>query len=121
MLYVTTSDMKNSTYCTPDGQVVYKVQTPHGSLGPLTTIGNTTLVDRAVPYPGMYRTIYCAKKAEENHSDNADNPSAGYELVRVGEIEFHQIHRTKFVFGGTPADSKTFFRHKFFSWGKLTS
>jgi hypothetical protein len=106
-LILTTRDPYNASYCTPEGQVIYKVVSPfqllHRRRATVDKIVPTDLVSYTEGEPGKltYRV-----ETDDCFADMQD------QFERIGEVEYHTIFSSIITFGGVAQSVDKFFRKK---------
>ncbi|TEB19959.1 hypothetical protein FA13DRAFT_1645677 [Coprinellus micaceus] len=89
-LILTTRDPYNASYCTPEGQVIYRVVSPFQLLH-----RRRATIDKVVPTDLSSYT--------EDMQD---------QFERIGEVEYHTIFSSIITFGGVAQSVDKFFRKK---------
>ncbi|KAH6907026.1 hypothetical protein BKA70DRAFT_1286041 [Coprinopsis sp. MPI-PUGE-AT-0042] len=99
LLIIASGNPYNSNYCTEDGQVIYKVDSP------FKLVGRTATISKKEP-------------TDESLTDTHD------QFTRIGQIEFNALMPSRITWKGETKDTSAFFRKgekKMGSWLRKVS
>ncbi|KAH6907025.1 hypothetical protein BKA70DRAFT_1401298 [Coprinopsis sp. MPI-PUGE-AT-0042] len=96
-LYLSTATAFDTNYCTEDGQIIYKVDSP------FKLVGRRATIDKIVP------------NVDSSSDDMRDR------FTRIGEIEFSAITPTKITWQGETKEVGNFFRKGERKWDSIGS